>query len=166
VFVLVTLDEIGALRRVRENIRYGTQARWTDLLLLDNVVSRTPVDLDAIWERKNIQRLEANTKKQIAERKRRRDRRLWIYFIEAIDQDLIKIGQSTNIEERLSSLAIGPWELDLLLAVRETDALTESVIHNRFQSIRVKGEWFKDTPDLRRYIAELRETHELYRSES
>ena len=38
-FVLVTLDEIGALRRLRENVRYNTRARWTDLLLLDNVVA-------------------------------------------------------------------------------------------------------------------------------
>jgi len=123
----------------------------------------SPVDLDLIWEQKNIQRSQAETKKQAAERKRRQDRRYWIYFIEALGQDLIKIGHSYRIKKRLSALGAGPWQLDLLLAVRETETLTELVVHNMFYSTRVKGEWFKDTPELRTYIDELKENHEVYR---
>jgi hypothetical protein len=75
-----------------------------------------------------------------------------VYFISARELDLVKIGYSFNPIHRFQHLrTMCPVELTLEGAIpggREKEA----ELHKRFKLARVRGEWFKLTPDLRREI--------------
>lgn len=60
----------------------------------------------------------------------------------------IKIGTTTNLRGRLSSLQ--PEEL---LGTEAGDASLERERHRMFAHLRVCGEWFRDDPSLRAHIA-------------
>jgi hypothetical protein len=82
----------------------------------------------------------------------------FIYFIEAVGQDRIKIGKADNPESRLRQLQTGSAvELRLLGAVAD-NASREAETHAVFSSERIQGEWFHATPRLREYIARVLET--------
>lgn len=67
-----------------------------------------------------------------------------VYFLHAPAAKLIKIGCSDNIEKRLASLAGGsPIPLKLLGTLPGGRAL-ELELHEKFQHLRVRGEWFSD----------------------
>lgn len=71
-----------------------------------------------------------------------------VYFVEAVGADRIKIGSTTNIEHRLSTLKVGsPFPLRLL-AIRRDDGTLEAQLHRQFASNRLHGEWFRMTEDL------------------
>ncbi len=77
-----------------------------------------------------------------------------VYFVEAVGSGLVKIGFTTNLQERLRHMAIGnPTELRLLKTVgggrRE-----EAHLHRRFAIHRKGGEWFALDP-LRAHIEAL-----------
>jgi hypothetical protein len=69
--------------------------------------------------------------------------------------ELIKIGTTTNIILRVSSL--NPEEV---MAVEPGDRTQEAARHAQFASARRHGEWFNPTPDLIRHVAEIRERFE------
>lgn len=79
-----------------------------------------------------------------------------LYFIECqCAERHIKIGVSSNIKVRLVNMrAHCPYELKLLKAV-PGGAHLEIELHQRFFGDRVRGEWFKRTPDLLAYIESL-----------
>ncbi len=72
-----------------------------------------------------------------------------LYFIESQCQEkFIKIGIASNIFERLSKLQVSsPYELKLLKLVKDAAHL-EREIHREFSSSRVRGEWFRRSPEL------------------
>jgi hypothetical protein len=76
----------------------------------------------------------------------------WVYFIRSGEAGLIKIGTATNLRSRLASLQTGSPESLFLLGkveVTRTDALaSEHELHNLFRRSRVRGEWFRPTPEL------------------
>ncbi|KKL86416.1 hypothetical protein LCGC14_1944980 [marine sediment metagenome] len=75
-----------------------------------------------------------------------------IYFIEAIGVEKIKIGVTTNIEERLNTLKTGsPVELKLL-GVIPGGQESEKNIHDRLSAYRANGEWFFASTDVMEYI--------------
>lgn len=73
-----------------------------------------------------------------------------VYFIE--HGDLIKIGRSSNLKNRMQALSI---PATCLLATTPGGPSLESELHLRFAAGRVHGEWFSKTPDLMTYIADL-----------
>jgi hypothetical protein len=79
-----------------------------------------------------------------------------LYFIECqCAERHIKIGISSNIHSRLVNMrASCPYELTLLKAV-DGGAHLEIELHQRFAADRVRGEWFRRTPDLLAYIESL-----------
>lgn len=76
-----------------------------------------------------------------------------VYFIEAVGLELIKIGQTRLLDDRIRSLATGsPVPLKLIGYIAGT-AARERKLHKQFARDRAHGEWFRATPELRRYIA-------------
>jgi T5orf172 domain len=75
-----------------------------------------------------------------------------IYFISA-DDDLIKIGYTTNLSARLRSLRTAhPKELRILLVVPGSRD-DEQELHRRFAAFRVGREWFSRCKPIGDYIA-------------
>jgi hypothetical protein len=76
----------------------------------------------------------------------------YVYFIEAVGLDKIKIGVSDNPEKRLQQLATGSAVSLKLKAKMLGDALTESEMHRKFDHLRVDREWFYATKELRDFM--------------
>lgn len=73
-----------------------------------------------------------------------------IYFIR--DGRAIKIGIASDPENRLSGLQVGnPRQLKLLGSFKGT-AFDESCLHRQFGRYCIRGEWFRDHPELRETI--------------
>lgn len=73
-----------------------------------------------------------------------------IYFI--MCGDLVKIGTASDVRARLSSMQTGnPAQMSLLgeiLGGRDV----ESDLHRRFGALRVRGEWFQYSGELRAFV--------------
>lgn len=80
-----------------------------------------------------------------------------VYFIQQGEDGPIKIGFSKNPEARLKQLQPStPAPLRILRTIQGGRSREQS-IHGRFQNDRLKGEWFRPTPELLEYIATARE---------
>lgn len=80
-----------------------------------------------------------------------------IYFVrQAGDINApIKIGYSKNPEQRVKDLQTAlPYELELI-GTMQGGLKREAQLHNDFADTRLKGEWFKATPELKMRIAAL-----------
>lgn len=77
-----------------------------------------------------------------------------VYFIKPIGFDSpIKIGCTTNIQERFAGLSLqSPWPLEILATI-EGGLTVERQFHTKFLSSRLRGEWFVSSPDLLDTIA-------------
>lgn len=75
-----------------------------------------------------------------------------VYFMSAAG--LIKIGVTADVDVRWRSLNnSSPVPIDLLGFYPGTQS-DERELHARFKHLRVRGEWFSDTPELRELILE------------
>lgn len=79
----------------------------------------------------------------------------FVYFIEAIGQNEIKIGSSASPTRRLLELQTGNGSELRLLGVARGDKEFEFALHEKFGHLRLSSgsEWFRGTDELRRYIA-------------
>ena len=77
-----------------------------------------------------------------------------IYFIQSGTNGPIKIGQSDNPEERMAQLQIGcPYKLKLIWVYKGAD-ITESELHAEFGHERIRGEWFRPSKKIFRFMSE------------
>ena len=75
-----------------------------------------------------------------------------VYFVRC--GELIKIGTSTDVHQRVASIrTMTPLPVELV-AIAAGSRAEESVLHARFAHLRQHGEWFTATPELLAYIAE------------
>ena len=66
-----------------------------------------------------------------------------VYFLHNPITNLIKIGCTSNLQQRIKQLeSAGGVEL-IVLGIREGGLLEEQKIHLKFQKLRVNSEWFK-----------------------
>ncbi len=85
----------------------------------------------------------------------------FVYFVEAVGSNCIKIGSSAHVNLRLKDLQVAcPFEMRLLKQVACSTEFTESVVHNQFTHLRQRGEWFSATQELRDYIKNLHDVGE------
>ncbi len=78
----------------------------------------------------------------------------FVYFLEAIGENLIKIGFTSNLRRRLANIrSMLPWETELLGVIRG-ESLQERTIHIRFASFHVRAEWFQNSDEIREFIAQ------------
>jgi hypothetical protein len=80
----------------------------------------------------------------------------WIYLMLAKGAKAIKIGFSTKYpSSRKRTLQTGnPHELKLLMLVQGT-LRDEQRYHEQFAHLRIRGEWFKDCPEIRDFFREM-----------
>lgn len=79
-----------------------------------------------------------------------------VYFIQAGTFGPIKIGHAQDVKHRRKVLQAGNHEQLRILSVfptRNPEAL-EQAIHHHFEHLHIRGEWFRDDPELRLYILE------------
>jgi len=76
-----------------------------------------------------------------------------IYFVESPDGTAIKIGKAADVPNRLSMLQTGNHERLKLLAVLNWPDAYEQALHLQWAHLRVRGEWFRATWELRHFIA-------------
>jgi hypothetical protein len=80
-----------------------------------------------------------------------------IYFITDIDEQYVKIGQTTNIETRMRSLSGGsPLQLKLEYVIKvpntDTTHYWEDALHQQFARHWSHGEWFYFRPPIKAFI--------------
>jgi DNA-binding XRE family transcriptional regulator len=81
----------------------------------------------------------------------------FVYFIGCTDR--VKIGYSVDPAARLSKInADAPWPCELLGYV-SADDFPEFELHDRFAAVRLHGEWFALTAEIRDFIAAAALTH-------
>lgn len=84
----------------------------------------------------------------------------FVYFILNEDSKAIKIGRAKNLENRIKSLQTSsPTQLKLIKSIQvesgEKAQQLEQSLHQKFQEIRLAGEWFKIREDLLNYIEQI-----------
>ncbi len=79
----------------------------------------------------------------------------FVYFIEAVGCNAIKIGFSRNPERRMADMQTDcPARLQLL-AIKEGTRRLESQVHQAFANLHLRGEWYRGDETLDRYILRL-----------
>lgn len=82
-------------------------------------------------------------------------KRKCVYFIEAVDGGVVKIGTTKNVKSRISTLRVSsPFKLRLL-GVIPGGHRCERRIHRVFKDYRASGEWFLFTPPVKQKISDL-----------
>jgi len=78
---------------------------------------------------------------------------LWVYFFQSTGSKMVKIGKTFDLQRRQNTIENSHgYAVKLLKAIRVPDESHERAIHKQFKHIRLKGEWFKFTKELREYI--------------
>jgi len=75
---------------------------------------------------------------------------LKVYFIADRKAGAFKIGITKNVNKRLQELQTSsPNKLEVIEVIENATHYTEQMLHERFKSSRLKGEWFRlyDTGD-------------------
>lgn len=76
----------------------------------------------------------------------------FVYFIEAVGIDRIKIGVSRDPEARVQQLSTGsPFPLNLLGKLRGGPELERQLQH-QFAALHITGEWFHASQELRAFL--------------
>jgi hypothetical protein len=83
-----------------------------------------------------------------------------IYFIQRVSDSAVKIGCSTNIDQRLWALVTEHKVKMSVLGVMEGDRVTEREMHTLFRNSWLRGEWFNPTDDLLDFIDKNTSAHE------
>jgi len=79
----------------------------------------------------------------------------YVYFANAIETKMVKIGQTANVISRMSGLQTGcPFKLNLMGAVSH-DLVSEYEVHTALDRFRIRGEWFELSPLVSRVISML-----------
>lgn len=77
----------------------------------------------------------------------------WTYFIRCPATDLIKIGYTDGVPRgRLGVLQTGSASRLTLIGTTWAEKGHETQLHYEFSKSRVRGEWFRATPELVRHI--------------
>lgn len=95
-----------------------------------------------------------NRKAVMPKRKSTKSEARVVYFIQIGEDGPIKIGMSRgNPIRRLQAMQTGmPYELRVMGVVAEEFGRTEGQLHERFDHLRLRGEWFRPEADLIAFI--------------
>lgn len=76
----------------------------------------------------------------------------WVYFIQEAERGYIKIGCSSSPFSRVRACQAGnPFDLRII-GIMEGNRSLELELHQRFQRLQMRGEWFKPYKELILYI--------------
>jgi hypothetical protein len=80
-----------------------------------------------------------------------------VYFIQGVSGGCVKIGYTTNIQDRLKTLQTGsPIKLKVLYLIEGATPEQEKELHKKFNKYHSHGEWFHPHPALLAYIEGLK----------
>ena len=88
-------------------------------------------------------------------RKKQELKRGAVYFLRADGKGNVKIGFTTDIDNRIKTLSTGHFSNLILVAIVPGVPADERELHKRFAKYRVRGEWFKVIGELKTYLASL-----------
>jgi hypothetical protein len=77
----------------------------------------------------------------------------YVYFVKVLGEDFVKIGTSTNPQDRLGSLIAGSHRALAIWKVISGDKAVEKAWHKKWSHLRRNGEWFELSTALRKAIA-------------
>jgi antitoxin component HigA of HigAB toxin-antitoxin module len=82
-----------------------------------------------------------------------------VYFAHCEQAEAVKIGKARDVKSRLSMLQIGnPTSLELVEMIEDNSGKLEGLLHRWFRGKRIRGEWFRITPDdVRELVAKIKE---------
>ena len=88
----------------------------------------------------------------------------YVYFIQAMGTDLLKIGMAVNPSKRLAELQTASPHSLILNAIVPFNTRLEAVcyerrLHGLFKSLHIRGEWFRSSEELRSLISKKAFTH-------
>jgi hypothetical protein len=87
----------------------------------------------------------------VKENKRLCNRRRYVYFVIS-ESGHIKIGIANNVKKRMIIMRTdNPYPIKLLGKIK-AEGHPENEIHKMFSQYRVRGEWFMDVPEIRKFI--------------
>ncbi len=84
-----------------------------------------------------------------------------IYFIKNLDNELIKIGYSKNYERRVKDIKSWGNKNLKVLCVIEGDKNLEKKIQQHFMNYQIEREWFKGSPEVKKFISKLKNGHDV-----
>jgi len=84
-------------------------------------------------------------------RNARGTKRGYVYFATAGDMDEVKIGFTTNIASRLSTLGTGNSRKITLLNYFASFVEAEALVQQRFSASRIRNEWFELDEDMEEF---------------
>lgn len=74
------------------------------------------------------------------------------YFLRSEENGCVKIGKTSNLENRLHALRVAsPATLTLVLVLAGD---REAEMHHRFADCNIRGDWFRDEQRLREFLDE------------
>lgn len=74
---------------------------------------------------------------------------LFIYAIQSVNGGPVKIGQTANVEKRLSEIQVGHHEDLVVVDFFDAFGATDRKVHEDIdESLRVRGEWYRDDPEV------------------
>ena len=80
-----------------------------------------------------------------------------VYFIRC--GEAVKIGRSVKPYERIAALSGANHQKMELLATMDGGGKEEKAMHRKFAASRIKGEWFRYSPELAKFIAGISRKH-------
>jgi hypothetical protein len=87
-------------------------------------------------------------------------RKYHLYFVEAAAVNAMKIGITGDLDQRLAGIQQAlPINIELAATVRGTTR-QEHALHLRFAHIRMRGDWFQITDELRSFVNALKQMDE------
>lgn len=78
-----------------------------------------------------------------------------VYFAQEGAAGPIKIGTAVDVHARVKSFSTGNSSEVRLLAMLQGDRSVENLLHSIFSEAHLRGEWFRPTPSLLQFIADL-----------
>ena len=85
--------------------------------------------------------------------KQDRESYCWVYFIEAVGLDLLKVGYALDLRSRFTSMMTSSPASLSLLGVLQGGPRREMEIHTQLADHRAHGEWFRKTPEVMAVVA-------------
>lgn len=138
---------------------YNRKGRDSTWIIRDDAKQIWLCTADFSEAQKCLERYLANPKTfrtKVTEKKPRRKPSdvLWIYAVEVGAEDRpIKIGVAAHVPTRFSCLQVSsPFPLKLLASMPVTREM-ERRIHRKLQPFRIRGEWFRRTPEVETAVA-------------
>lgn len=75
-----------------------------------------------------------------------------VYFVQNFEMTAVKIGYTSDIAERMSSLRTASGARLAVVLCLPGDCSLEAALHRRFHAAHLRGEWFRLTLDLEAFI--------------